>query len=515
MVLVFAGVLTACTVGPSTRPPLATSGARGPVAGPQSSTSAPPTGPGGPGRTSDPISWGPCPDGIDATDPATRRSFTLQCAQVGVPKLYTDSGSGSLSVAVVRARSTGTPVNAPPLVVAMGEPGQHGTHQVAAVAAGLPAEILAHFAIVIVDVRGTDDSVPLNCVSTRSSAALLAPGADPTTPVAAGRLADLSRTLTFDCGDVVGPDLSDYSTQVAADDLDTIRAALGVGRLDFVGRGFGATLGAVYADRYPGRVRAVVLDGPDDPSSTAAQQAAAAAAAYQAALVSFAAACQTFTGGCPLGAAPAATVAALVAALGDTGVTGGSQQQITGGSVLGVLTGQLGDPATWPRLATTLASAVKGDTVGIEQLLRAAAGSQDVEQQQSGRLVYRCNDHPQRLGGAALAAAVAGERSAAPMFGPYLLGQVGLCSSWPAPQAALGGVTAAGAPPILVVGAVDDPVSPFSEVRSLSAELDSATLLTWESGTNGAYPASTCVKAAVDGYLLTGRMPPSNTVCPP
>ena len=137
---------------------------------------------------------------------------------------------------------------------------------------------------------------------------LLSLGADPTTPAASTQIAELARTLTFDCGDMVGPDLSDYSTVLAADDLDSIRSALGRQTVDIVGRGAGATLAAVYADRYPGRVGAAVLDGPADPSVTPEKQAAAAAAANEKALACFAAACQTFPGGCPLGADPVGSV---------------------------------------------------------------------------------------------------------------------------------------------------------------------------------------------------------------
>ena len=76
-------------------------------------------------------------------------------------------------------------------------------------------------------------------------------------------------------------------------------------------------------------------------------------------------------------------------------------------------------------------------------------------------------------------------------------------------------MTAAGAPPILVVGAVDDPVAPYSRVRSLTAQLDSATLLTWQSGTNGSYPTSSCVTAAVDAYLLERDDAGRRHLCPP
>ncbi len=509
-----AAVLAGCAVGPSHRPPLVTSGAPDQVTVTPPGTSTMPIGPGGPGRPADPVSWSDCPADITDTDPAAGRRFLIRCAQVQVPKSYTGAAPGSLSISVAKAAATDTPPAAPPLVVVLDGPGRGGTHQVAAVAAALPADILAHFSLVVMDVRGTGDSAPIDCISGQNSAGLLSLGADPTTPTTAARLAELSRSLTFDCGDLVGPGLSDYSTVSAADDLDTVRAALGVATIDFIGRGFGATLGAVYADRYPGRIGAVVLDGPADPSSTPATRAVAGAAADQQALSWFASACQSFSGGCPLGVDPVGAVAGLIRTLGDVGRPSSGRQQITGGSIVRVLTEQLGRPAGWPALAAALQSARTGDTDAVAALLVAALGA-DVEQQQSGRLVYQCNDSGQRLAGAALTTAVSAARAGSPLFGPFLVGLVALCSTWPAPENGLAAVTAAGAPPVLVIGAVDDPVAPYTAVRSLTAQMDSATLLTWQSGTHGGYPTSSCVTAAVRAYLLQHTVPPIGTLCPP
>ena len=503
----------ACTVGPSTRGPLATYGA-GPM--PTASAAAPmPLGPGGPGRTSDPISWSTCPPELTTVDPVSRTAFVLQCGEVEVPKSYQDPGSGVLSIAVIRARTKGTPAGAPPLIVVRGDPGENGTHRIAAVAGSLPAQILDHFTVVGVDVRGTGDSSAIDCVSGQNSRSLLALGADPSTSVAATLVGQLSRSLTFDCGDMVGPQLSDYSSQPAADDLDTVRAALRVGKIDYLGQGFGATLGAVYADRYPGRVDRAVLDGPADPALAPDRQAAAAAAAQELALSSFASACQAFSGGCPLGADPVAEVKKLVATLGDTGVSSSPGQQITGGSVLLALAHGLGSPPSWPELARTLDAARRGNPDPLAGLLTAAPGETSVQEQQAAQLIYQCNDSGQRLGGPGLTKAAKAAGGSSPLFGPFLLGLVGICYSWPAPQTALAGVTAVGAPPLLVVGAVDDPVAPYSAVRSLSTGLASATLLSWQSGTHGAYPASTCVTAAVDTYLISGGVPAGGTLCPP
>lgn len=507
-------LLGACTVGPSTRPVLVTSGAAGPAVA-ETTASSIPLGPGGPGRTADPITWGTCAGDIDPVDPATKTQFRLQCADVDVPKVYTDESAGRLSVAVVRVSGPRTPADAPPLFVVLGAPGENGTDRPATVAGSVSPQLLEHFAVLVVDLRGTGGSVAINCVSGQNSRDLLAPALDPSTSTAAAQLTELSRSLTFDCGDMVGPELSDYSTVLAADDLDTVRAALGSNGISFLGQGFGATLGAVYADRYPGRIRAAVLDGPADPSLTPDKQAQAVAAAQQQALSSFAAACPTFPGGCPLGTDPAGAVRTLVGTLGDVGSASSDGYEVSGGTVLLALADRLGAPSSWPQLATALARARDGDVDAVSTIAAQSLGSTDIAQQQSGRLVYQCNDSAQRLGGAELAAAAKTAKATAPLFGPFDVGQLGACSSWPATETAVPALRATGAPPLLVLGSVTDPVSPYSSVRSLTTQLDSATLLTWQSGTHGAYPASSCVAAAVNAYLLKGTMPAAGTLCPP
>jgi len=507
-------LLAGCTVGPSTRPPLATSGAAGPVVATTTSSSMP-LGPGGPGRTADPVTWGSCPGDIDPVDPATRVQYRLQCAEVDVPKVYTDATAGRLSVAVVRISGPRTPADAPPLFVVRGAPGENGTDRPASVAGSVSPQLLDHFAVLVVDLRGTGGSVAVDCVSGQNSRELLAPALDPSESSAGTQLTELSRSLTFDCGDMVGPELSDYSTVLAADDLDTVRAALGSQRIGFLGQGFGATLGAVYADRYPGRVSAAVLDGPADPSLTADKQALALATAQEQALSSFATSCPTFPGGCPLGADAAGAVRELVTTLGDVGSASTDGYEITGGTVLLALADRLGSPSEWPQLATALAGARSGDLDALSAIVQQSLGSDDIAQQQSGRLIYQCNDSAGRLGGAELAAAAKTAKATAPLFGPFDIGRLGVCSSWPATETALPAVRAAGAPPLLVLGAVADPVSPYSSVRSLTTQLASATLLTWQSGTHGAYPTSACVASAVDAYLVKGTVPAAGTLCPP
>ena len=61
--------------------------------------------------------------------------------------------------------------------------------------------------------------------------------------------------------------LANVGTASAARDMDVVRAALGENQINYLGFSYGTELGAAYAERYPDRVRAMVLDGAVDPSS--------------------------------------------------------------------------------------------------------------------------------------------------------------------------------------------------------------------------------------------------------
>jgi pimeloyl-ACP methyl ester carboxylesterase len=55
--------------------------------------------------------------------------------------------------------------------------------------------------------------------------------------------------------------LEHYGTEIAAGDLDRVRAALGFDRIDLWGLSYGTILGQVYMRRFPERVRSAVLVG--------------------------------------------------------------------------------------------------------------------------------------------------------------------------------------------------------------------------------------------------------------
>lgn len=103
--------------------------------------------------------------------------------------------------------------------------------------------------IVLVDQRGTGKSNPLECIEQDDSLRVLME-----TPESA--LAKLKTCLSgYDA------DLTQYTTTIAMDDLDDVRAHLGYDKINIYGGSYGTRAGLVYMRQHGEHVRAAVLDG--------------------------------------------------------------------------------------------------------------------------------------------------------------------------------------------------------------------------------------------------------------
>ena len=98
--------------------------------------------------------------------------------------------------------------------------------------------------------------------------------------------------------------LANIGTASSARDMDVVRAALGENQINYLGFSYGTELGAAYAERYPDRVRAMVLDGAVDPSLDPVAESIRQMAGFQTAFNDYAADCAQ-SAGCPLGTDPA------------------------------------------------------------------------------------------------------------------------------------------------------------------------------------------------------------------
>jgi pimeloyl-ACP methyl ester carboxylesterase len=135
-----------------------------------------------------------------------------------------------------------------PLFFLAGGPGQAAT-QLASQIRTVFREVQRTRDIVLVDQRGTGKSNPLNCRSSASSLREMTEGSQEA-------LTRLRR-----CLESYNADVRLYTTDLAMDDLDDVRAFLGYDRINLYGGSYGTRAALVYLRQHGDHVRSVVLDG--------------------------------------------------------------------------------------------------------------------------------------------------------------------------------------------------------------------------------------------------------------
>ena len=140
-----------------------------------------------------------------------------------------------------------------PVFFFAGGPGQSAI-EIAPQVAGLLARFANRRDIVLIDQRGTGRSAPLLCEAE-----------DPALPLAELFTPDRQRERIAACllKLMVLPhgDLRFYTTTLAMQDADAVRAALGAERINLVGASYGTRAVREYQRQFPQRVRRVVIDG--------------------------------------------------------------------------------------------------------------------------------------------------------------------------------------------------------------------------------------------------------------
>jgi len=172
-------------------------------------------------------------------------------AYCGGLEVYEDRAAGTgrkIRLAIVVLPAVSTDVHADPLVFLAGGPGQAAA-QMAHLVQPMFRKVQRTRDVVLVDQRGTGKSNPLNCRAGGDSLRDLTEPDDQA-------LEKLRRCLARLPGD---PRL--YTTNIAMDDLDDVRAYLGYDRVNLYGGSYGTRAALVFLRRHPDRVRSIVLDG--------------------------------------------------------------------------------------------------------------------------------------------------------------------------------------------------------------------------------------------------------------
>src|SRR5574341_616508 len=146
--------------------------------------------------------------------------------------------------------ATGSPREPDPFVYIPGGPGSSATEDAPGIAPAF-ARIREHRDLVFVDQRGTGGSHPLNCRFYNE--------ADPQSYFGYFFPLDQVRQCRQELERIA--DLTLYTTPIAMDDLDEVRAVLGYERLNLFGGSYGTRAVLVYLKRHPEHVRTARLQG--------------------------------------------------------------------------------------------------------------------------------------------------------------------------------------------------------------------------------------------------------------
>lgn len=205
------------------------------------------------------IDWKPCFDDFE----------DLQCATVKVPLDYRKPSGAKTDLAVARILASDSKNKIGTLFLNPGGPGASGVDLVFnGFGDYLNEALLGRFDIVGWDPRGTGGSTPIQCWNNEEIRDAYFQDL-PTFPYLANQEANYFaryRNVGYRCAGRKQPIFQHMSTADVARDLDLLRQAVGDERLNYLGYSYGSFIGNTYANLYPKKVRAMVIDGVLDPN---------------------------------------------------------------------------------------------------------------------------------------------------------------------------------------------------------------------------------------------------------
>lgn len=480
------------------------------------------------------IEWDDCNEQVQpliAGRPGSDRNLSFECGYMSAPISYEDPDSADLNLFAVRAVMAGQTDRIGSLVVNPGGPGASGADAALGLALTLPEDVLRRFDLVGFDPRGVGLSTPVECIPDERKEEIVAAEPRPTSDEQLDEAFGLLREVADGCAEEYPDVLGTFNTVDTARDMDQLRQALGDEQLTYLGYSYGTTLGSTYAELYPDRVRALVLDAAVDPEGDDVEQAEESAAALEAGFEAFAANCIGLIAGCPIGANPRQFVEDLLVQAEQTPIPNSeppappadpedepaAPRAATPGVVLTAIQAALYDTAAWPQLAQALAAAQKGDSAGVFSLADSYAGRLEngtYSNLLDANLAINCADSTTTFEESEIRDLVAEWDAEYPLFGAGQALGLYTCSVWDAERTPLPERDAAGSAPILVVGNTGDPVTPLPGAVDLAEGLDSGVLLTWQGQGHTAYPKNDCINAAVNAYLIDLVAPLDGLTCP-
>ena len=473
----------------------------------------------------------------DCTDDATGTAF--QCATVTVPLDYDNPQGQTITVALKKLPST-SPSPQGSVFLNPGGPGGSGISLIESNAelykSGDLSEVLANYDVIGFDPRGVGQSTPITCWTPEDVQAILAGQAEvPFSPLTPGSAADIvtqgSREAAACEEHTEVPEILDHAdTRSVARDMDVMRALVGDKDLNYLGYSYGTYLGAVYTELFPDNIGRVVLDSAMDPTMARQDPMEGDAAAGEQSLRTYIES-QQGQAGFPLSGTTDAAVAQLATFLdgldADPLTVSGSGTPLNRAKAVDAISKLVTtSPDKWPLLTEGLTQAMNAhDGSALKANADAVSGNsapptteKQVVEQLQGLKVFsanRCLDFPDAGNESSWDAALASYHHDYPVFHSLLPQYDAFCHGWGhTSRTEAVDVDVEATNPMLVIGILHDPQTPYPWSKALVSKIRNSHLLSVDMYGHGATGSNACTSAKVSDYLVNGTLPSDGEICP-
>jgi pimeloyl-ACP methyl ester carboxylesterase len=454
-----------------------------------------------------PIEWTAC-DGSTNTE--------VECGNIEVPFDYADPEQGSFVLYIKKHNAANPADRIGSMMVNPGGPGFGGSSLADDAEYYFSQDLIDRFDIIAWDPRGTGESTPaVNCVDSFDEYFGL--DSPPETPDEKQALIDASQAFNDKCAENSGTILPFISTKASAQDINSLRLALGEEKVSFFGFSYGSELGTTWATMFPETVRAIVVDGAVDPNASSIQEGMTQAKGFEGQLATFLKQCSERTT-CEFhndGDAEAAFDQLVLDIDAKPLEVSKDRTLVTQGVLFTAVAQAMYSDYYWPQLSEALNAAQGGDGKGILQLYddyyqRKDDGTYGNELE--AFLAISCLDDPGATSTEEVDSHIEDFIAAAPRLGGnFAYGYS--CALWPVKQATKVNITGKGAGPIVVVGTTGDAATPLSSTRKMAQGLEQGILIVVDANQHTGYGANSCVVKAVDDYLIKLTVPANETTC--
>lgn len=469
-------------------------------------------------RPGSPVQWAPC----KASSGESRIPSGAECGFISVPVNYDKPDGDVAQLAMIRFKATGQKIGT--LFVNPGGPGESGVESAVSLVGTMPESVRQHFDLVGFDPRGVGSSKPaLWCNSDEDNDRLRADPQVDYSPEGVAHIEAETKDFVARCQQKMGDEfLENVGTVSVAKDLDAMRQAVGDDKLTYLGYSYGTRIGGTYAELFPDKVRAMILDGAVDPNADPVEADIRQAKAFQTAFDNYAADCAT-NPDCPLGTDPAKAVDvyhSLVNPLVDKPAPTKDPRGLSySDAIVGTIL-PLYSPNLWRHLTKGLTELKngRGDTMlALADLYMGRDADGHYNNSTDVRVAVNCVDEPPITDRATVVDEDRRAREVAPFmsYGDFTgHAPLGTCAFWPVPPTSTPHqLKVSGLPPTLVVSTTNDPATPYQAGVDLAKQLGGA-LLTFE-GTQHTvvFQGNTCVDDIAAKYLVDVVVPPPGARC--